>query len=188
VVQRAKGGINCGHLPNYHAIQETMALKPDYLLVEAISIRFKLTDMEQTLGAPLGWCGKQSQARRFKTLVYATPMGHCKSFRAWFGDPQRGSAAEQQACADAHADACFAWVEKTCRKHELPLIDVGPAVDDWLAKTPAAKFVPHVQADWYHPNQWGAALFGEALAEGIKKHWPELPVRPIIRPVLPGKP
>lgn len=183
VVQRSKGGINCGHLPYYHAIQETMALKPDYLLVEAISIRAKLEEMDQTLNAPLAWCGNQTKANRFKTMIYATPMGNSQTFRAWFRDPKHGTKGQNATCADPHADACFAWLEKICKTNNLPLLDVGPTVDAWLKANPRAAFVPHVQADWFHPNQSGAALFAQVLAAGIRQQWPELPVRTINTPI-----
>jgi len=62
---------------------------------------------------------------------------------------------------------------------------VGGSVDAYMAKTPSIKFVPHVLNDWYHPNQWGAALFGRTIHDGIRKHWPELPVRQVRMPAPP---
>lgn len=89
--------------------------------------------------------------------------------------------------AHANADnaaACARIVKELCAKYEIPFVDVGPTVDRWLADTPDAKFVPHVHADWYHPNQWGAALVARALHEGICRHWPELPIAPVNVPPL----
>ena len=191
VVQRSKGGINCGDLPNFHAIQEVMAAKPDYLLVEAINIRNTPADVTATLESPLAWCGKQAKDGRFKALVYMTSMGNSKSFRAWFTDPKHnppygtGKLTPADVVADANADTCVAVVTELAKKNGLPLIDVGPRADRWLAENPVAKFVPHVQVDWYHPNQWGAAVFGMTIHDGIGAHWPELPVRPVRSPPPP---
>lgn len=173
VAQRAKGGINCGDLPNYHAIQETLALKPDYILMEAISIRAKPGQILQTLEPGLAWCARHKD--RFKTLVYAAPMSGCKSFVAWF--TQAAHRPNDDAANPQNAAACAEALSGLATRLGLPMVDVGPLVDDWLANNPAASFIPHVHADWYHPNQWGAALFGQAIHTGIRKHWPELPAR-----------
>ncbi len=172
VIQRAKGGINCGDLPNYHAIQETVALKPDYLLMEAINIRGKPEQVTQTLDPGLAWCAAHSA--QFKTMVYATAQANCKAFRAAFKDK----------VTDDVAGACAGAVVEMCRKYKLPMVDNGPPVDAWLTANPKGRFIGHIYADWYHPNQFGAAIFAQTIAEGIRKNWPELPVRPINMPGL----
>jgi hypothetical protein len=203
VVQRAKGGINCGALPDYGAIQETAALRPDYVLMEAINIRNRPADVTRSLDAGFAWCAahrEQGRNRghdrnvpasglRFKTLVYATPQASSAAFRAWFRDPKHkppyGARDYQAACADDHAAACHAAVVALCEKYGFPLVDVGATVDAWLAEHKTARFVPHILKDWYHPNHYGAALFGKTIHDGIRRHWPELPVRPIRMPEPP---
>lgn len=189
LVQRAKGGINCGDLPNYTAVQEVMAAKPDYLLMEAINIRDKPADVLKSFEAAYGWCAQRVKKGQFKMLVYATPQASSKTFRKWFSDPAHkppyGTKDALAACSDENADACAAVVVDLCRKHGFPMVDVGPAVDAWIAKNPAAQFVPHVLNDWYHPNQWGAAIFGRTLFDGIQKAFPEIPIRPVNFPEPP---
>jgi hypothetical protein len=189
LIQRAKGGLNAGDLPNYPAIQEIMAVKPDYLLMEAISIRDAPVGVRKTLEPAYAWCGKRVKAGQFKLLVYATPQANCKSFRSWFPVPEHkppyGAVDYVKTCSDTNADACAAVVVDLCKQYGFPLVDVGPVVDEWMAKTPSARFVPHVLNDWYHPNQWGAALFGRTLFDGIQKTFPELPIRPINFPDPP---
>jgi len=221
VVQRAKGGINCGALPQYAAIQEITALKPDYVLMEAINIRGSAAGVTRSLQPGYAWCARQTArgqdtgqqdtrtrppadgkprrsgarstphpvpGKAFKILVYATPQANCRAFRAWFSDPKHkppygGSA---KTVADENADACHRAVIDLCAKYGFPLVDVGATVDAWLAKHPTVRFVPHVLNDWYHPNQWGAALFGQTLHDGISTNWPELPLRPITMPAPPA--
>jgi hypothetical protein len=182
LVQRAKGGLNCGDLPKYHAIQEVMAVQPDYLLMEAINIRDDPKVVFNSFETAFAWCAMQVKQGRFKMLVYATPQASSHEFRKWFRDPAHkppyGSANYEKTCSDENADACAALVVDLCKTHGFPLVDVGPAADEFIARTPKAKFVPHVLDDWYHPNQWGAVLFGQVLHDGIRKNWPELPVRP----------
>jgi hypothetical protein len=165
VVQRAKGGLNCGDLPNYPAIQEVVSMKPDYLLLEAINIRENADQVEKSLSPGFGWCAQRDKS--MKTLVYMTSQANSKAFRATY----------KKKLTDETADACAAAVVKLCKTYKFPLVDVGPAADRWLAANPKAQFIPHIQMDWFHPNQWGAALFGETIADGIRTHWPELPVR-----------
>ena len=188
VVQRAKGGLNCGALPEYSAIQEVVALKPDYVLMEAINIRGKPSGVTRSLDAGYAWCA--AQKGRFKTLVYSTCQASSRRFRAWFRVPAHkppyGAKDYEQTCADAHCEACQGAVVALCRKYGFPLVDVGARVDAYMAEHPTVRFVPHILNDWYHPNQWGAALFGVTIGEGIKAHWPELPVRPIRMPPAPA--
>jgi hypothetical protein len=188
VVQRAKGGINCGDLPNYAAIQETVSIRPDYVLMEAINIRGSAAGVTKALGAGYSWCARQAKAGKFKVMVFETSQANCRAFRKHFSDPKNKSYGKSrvQAVADENADACHRAVVDLCKKYGFPRVDVGPAVDKYLAANPTARFVPHVQNDWYHPNQWGAALFGQTIHDGIKKHWPELPVRPVNMPAPPG--
>ena len=188
VVQRAKGGINCGALPAYAAIQETIALQPDYLLMEAINIRGAPAGVTRSLDPGYAWCARHKDT--FKVMVYSTCQASSKAFRAWFRDPKHkppyGAKDYQKTCADAHGEACQRAVVDLCRKYGFPLVDVGKAADAYVAKHPGVRFVPHILNDWYHPNQWGAALFGRTIRDGIKKHWPELPLRPIRMPPPPA--
>lgn len=186
VVQRAKGGINCGDLPNYPAIQETVALKPDYILMEAINIRGNPTGVTRSLEPGYAWCARHKDS--FKTLVYSTPMASSKAFCAWFSDPKNKPpyGGTTKTVTAPNPEACHQVAVDLCKRFGFPLVDVGATVDTWCAKHKSAKFVPHILNDWYHPNQWGAALFGQTLFEGIKKHWPELPNRPINMPKPPG--
>jgi len=181
VVQRAKGGINCGDLPNYWAIQETMALKPDYILMEAINIRSTPDGVTKSLDPGFAWSA--AHGNQFKTLVYSACQASSKEFRKWFRVPAHkppyGAKDYEKTCADEHCEACQQAVADLCKKYDFPLVDVGKTVDDYVAKHSTVRFVPHILNDWYHPNQWGAMLFGQTIHEGIRTHWPELPVRPI---------
>ncbi len=183
VVQRAKGGINCGALPEYPAIQEITALKPDYVLMEAINIRANPAAVTRSFDAAFAWCANQVKKGNFKMLVYATCQGSSQAFRKWFrvpaNKPPYGAKDYQATCSDENADGCHQAAVDICKKYGFPLVDVGPKVDAYLALHPSVKFVPHILNDWYHPNQWGAALFGQTLREGMAQYWPELPTRPI---------
>ena len=185
VVQRAKGGINCGDLPRYPAVQEVMALRPDYLLMEAINVRHRPGQVTRSLEPGFAWCARHKN--RFKVLVYSTCQASSKAFRAWFRDPQHKPpyGGDPAVVTDENADACHRAVIELCRKYGFPLVDVGRAVDAYLAEHPTVRFVPHILNDWYHPNQWGAALFGQTIGQGIRQHWPELPVRPVNLPPAP---
>jgi hypothetical protein len=116
-------------------------------------------------------------------------MASSKTFRAWFADPAHKPpyGGTSETVKDANADACHAEVVKLCRKYGFPLVDVGATVDAYCARNKSVRFVPHIHNDWYHPNQWGAALFGQTIHDGIRKHWPELPVRPVVMPAPPGR-
>jgi hypothetical protein len=187
VVQRAKGGLNCGALPDYRAVQEVEALRPDYILLEAINIRNKPASVTKSLGPGYSWCAAQVKKGKFKVLVYSTAMASSKAFCAWFADPKHkppyGGTAET--VKPENATGCHKAVIDLCRKHNFPLVDVGKTVDAYVARHKSVKFVPHILKDWYHPNQWGAALFGRTIYHGIKKTWPELPVRLIKMPPPP---
>ena len=173
---RAKNGRCIGELPSYHAIQEFATQKPDYVLVER-----QTTNIAHGLGMP--YLAHQQKRLNFKTLVYLVPQGTCGAWRDWFGRDHK-----EQALVSVVPDAGLYSEEATrlSRAYGFPFVDAGPIVDAWMAETPEAKFLPHILADWYHPNQYGAALIGQAVYEGIKEHWPELPVRPINMPPAPG--
>ena len=183
VVQRAKSGLNCGDLPSYPVIQEVLALKPDYVLMEAINWRRHPTKVTQSLEAGFSWCARQVKIGKFKMLVYATPMASSKEYRKWFTNPANippdRVKPNQFYITEEKTRACHQVVIDMCKKYDFSLVDVGVVVDDYMGKNPTVSFIPHIFSDWVHPRQWGAALFGQAIFEGVRKHWPELPVRPI---------
>jgi hypothetical protein len=123
-------------------------------------------------------------------LVYATPQANSQTFRKWFRDPAHkppyGAKDYAATCSDENCDECHQVVVDLCKRLGFPLVDIGPVVDAYCDNHKSAKFVPHVLNDWYHPNQWGAALFGHAIYGGIKRHWPELPIRPVTMPDAPS--
>jgi hypothetical protein len=190
VVQRAVGGVNCGLLPSYPSIQEVVALKPDYLLMEAINIRGSAASVTKSFAPAFAWCGSQVKKGNFKMMVYSTCQASSKEFRKWFrvpaNKPPYGAKDYKATCSDENCNACQQAVVDICKNYGFPLIDVGVVVDAYMAKNPTVKFVPHILNDWYHTNQWGAALFGQTIHDGIRKHWPELPIRPINMPKPPG--
>jgi hypothetical protein len=172
VVQRAKSGMHCGGLPHYHVAQEVLAVKPDYVLMESFSLfGDPPAGLNKIVVPGFNWCSMHK--KKFKTLIYAEPRAGSTVFLKYLQRHRfRGSETE-------NAKACLSALKALCSKHGFPLVDVGPVVDEFFNKYTGGKICSEFYSDKVHPGTWGAACFGQAIYEGIRKHRPELPVRPV---------